>query len=248
MGKVSCVFGFHLEGKIIISIDSWRAEGSSQPAYFPVTRLPIEIDVISYHILNRHRITPRNVHDKLRIPAPPPPPEPLVLSVRELWEDERRRRVAKGLDPTPDIPKVASASKRGKGEGWVSEARNWEALVERIQKEQGKTQSAKSTTWESWVMTTFESVQVLWPEPFKTWRPSGRDPSAKSATSSGSETNPFNHPSSGEQVKAEEMVQIDEEWFKGVSQDLNLDENGEFRDDDEDWERWHHENQGTNVA
>lgn len=233
---------------MIFIIYSWLAEDSSQPAYFPVTRLPLEIDVISYHILNRHRITPRNIHDKLRIPAPSPLSEPLVLSVRELWEDERRRRIAKGLDPTPDIPKVASASKRGKGEGWVSEARNWEALEERIREEQGKTQSAKNTTWESWVMTTFESVQALWPEQFKTWKPSGRDPSAKSATSSGSETNPFNHPSSGVQVNSEEMVQIDEDWFKGVSQDLNLDENGMFRDDDEDWERWHHENQGTNFA
>ena len=165
---------FHLEGKVINRIDFCRTEGSSQPAYFSVTRLRIDI---SYHILNRRRITPRNIHDKLRIPAPPLPPEPLVLSVRELWEDERRRRVAKGLDPTPDVPKVASASKRGMGEGWVSEARNWEALDERMSKEQGKTQSEKSTTWESWDMTTFESMHDLRPEPFKTWRP-GRDPSA----------------------------------------------------------------------
>ena len=111
-------------------------------------------------------------------------------------EDERRHRVAKGLDPTSDVPKVASASKRGKGEGWVSEARNWEALDERIRKEQGKTQSEKSTAWESWDVTTFESMHDLRPEPFKTWRPSGRDPSAELATSSGSETNPFNYPRS----------------------------------------------------
>jgi hypothetical protein len=150
------------------------------------------------------------------------------------------------LDPTPDLHKIASASKRGKGEGWVSEARNWETLEERIREERGKTQPTQSTTWESWVMNTFESVQALWPEPFKTWRPAGSS-SAKSATSSGSETNPFNQPSSDEQGKAEEMVQIDEDWFKGVSQDLNLDENAMFRDEDEDWEKWHHENQGTNV-
>src|SRR5258706_14235418 len=97
-------------------------------------------------------------------------------------------------------------------------------------------------------MTTFESVQALWREPFKTWRPSGRDPSDKSATSSGSETNPFNHPSSGVQVKAEEMVQIDEEGFKGVSQNLNLDENGMCRDGDEDWKSGHHENEGTDLS
>ena len=151
------------------------------------------------------------------------------------------------------MPKIASANKRGKGTGWVSEARNWEALEERIRQERGKSQPTKSTptAWASWVMTTFESVQALWPEPFKTWRPSGSDPSANfaTATSSGSETNPFNRLSSGEQVKAEEeeMVQIDEEWFKRVSQGLNLDENAMFRDDDEDWERWHQENQGTNV-
>jgi DNA polymerase zeta len=171
-----------------------------------------------------------------------------VLSVRELWEDERRRRIAKGLDPTPDLPRIASASKRGKGEGWVSEARNWEALEERIRKEQGKTEPTKSTAWESWVMTTFESVQALWPEPFKTWRPAGWDPSAKSVSSSGNETNPFNRPSSDEQKKAGEVAQVDEEWLKGVSQnDLNLDENAAFGDDDEGWERWHHESQGANI-
>ena len=153
--------GFHFKGKVIISIDFWRAEGSSQPAYFLVTRLPIEIDAISYHILNRRRITLRNVHDKLRIPAPPLPPEPLALSVRSLWEERAPPPCCKGIGPDARCTQSRECKQTREGRGVGSEARNWEALDERIQKEQGKTQSAKSTTWEGWIMTTFKSVHAL---------------------------------------------------------------------------------------
>src|SRR6266540_3718180 len=97
-------------------------------SYFRESRLPLEVDVIAPQILNRHRISPRNIHHRLHIPAPPPSSEQLVLSVRELWEDERRHRQELGLQPSPEIPIDPSESTRGKGGEWVAEARWWNEI------------------------------------------------------------------------------------------------------------------------
>jgi DNA polymerase zeta len=60
---------------------------------------PLEIDVLPHQILNRLRLKPRQLHhdfvELLRQPLDPN--EKLVPAVAELWEDERRRRAAKGL-------------------------------------------------------------------------------------------------------------------------------------------------------
>ncbi|KAI0639404.1 hypothetical protein C8Q77DRAFT_1204904 [Trametes polyzona] len=139
--------------------------------HFRQTRLPLEVDAIAPHILNRHKLSARNLHHKLTIPAPPMPPEPLVLSVRELWEDERQRRIAKGLSPSPDVPKDFSANSRGSGGGWVAEARWWEEIRKRIEREAGREVVPPRMSWERWVMTTFESIEALWADEYKTWRP-----------------------------------------------------------------------------
>ncbi|KAJ7293585.1 DNA polymerase zeta, catalytic subunit [Mycena rebaudengoi] len=105
------------------------------------TRMPLEVDASAYHILNRLRVNARNLHHKLVIPAPLLPPEPLVLSVRELWDDERNRRRARS------------------GGEWVAEARYWDAIRKRIESERESTSAAPKAEndWGNWVMTTFES-------------------------------------------------------------------------------------------
>ncbi|KAI0724555.1 hypothetical protein C8T65DRAFT_704388 [Cerioporus squamosus] len=145
--------------------------GFKDSPYFRQTRMPLEVDAAAHQILNRNKLTPRNIHHKLTIPAPPLPPEPLVLSVRELWEDERQRRLAKGLPPSPEIPRDLSANSRGSGGDWVAEARWWEEIRKRIERERGREAVPPRMSWEKWVMTTFESVEALWEAEYKTWRP-----------------------------------------------------------------------------
>ncbi|KAJ7492610.1 hypothetical protein FB451DRAFT_1022509 [Mycena latifolia] len=149
----------------------------SQPAFqmsplFRQTRMPLEVDVAAFHILNRLRLTARNLHHNLLIPAPHLPPEPLVLSVRELWEDERNRRRSRGLDPSPDMPVDPSESSRTSRGEWVAEARWWDDVRKRIENESETVEHLEpENDWEKWVMTTFESVQALWEEPWRTWKP-----------------------------------------------------------------------------
>ena len=147
--------------------------------YHRQTRMSLEVDTPAPQVLNRHKLRARNMHHKLTIPAPVLPSEPLVLSVRELWEDERKRRVAKGLTPSPEIPKDLSANSRGPGGDWVSEARWWEEIRKRIDRERGREVVPLMMSWEKWVMTTFESVEALWEEQYKTWKPHGSQDDAK---------------------------------------------------------------------
>lgn len=141
--------------------------------YFRQSRMPLEVDVIAPQILNRRRLSMRNLHHQLNIPAPPLPPEPLVLSVRELWEDERQRRRAHGLHPSPEIPLDPSDSSREPGGAWVAEARWWEELRIKMERERGMEAPAPegSTGWEHWTMSTFESVEALWETSWKVWQP-----------------------------------------------------------------------------
>ncbi|KAF5370238.1 hypothetical protein D9615_010070 [Tricholomella constricta] len=157
------------------SLESSERIFNSSP-YFRQTRMPLEVDVIAPHILNRHSVSARNLHHKLEIPTTPLAPEPLVLSVRELWEDERKRRAARGLNPSPEIPVDPSDSCRSAGGDWVAEAQWWEELrkkIERDRVEEGSIQPSASG-WENWVMTTFESIEALWEEPWRVWRPASQ--------------------------------------------------------------------------
>jgi DNA polymerase zeta len=141
--------------------------------YFRQSRMPLEVDVAAHQILNRRLLSARNIHHKLAIPSPSLPSEPFVLSVRELWDDERRRRLAKGLPPTPVLPIDSSKMSRGHGGEWVAEARWWEEVRKRIEKERDPepTFTYSAELWEKWVMTTFESVEALWEAEWRTWKP-----------------------------------------------------------------------------
>lgn len=153
--------------------------------YFRQSRLPLEVDVISPQILNRLRIDARYIHHQLNIPAPRFPSDPLVLSVRELWDDERARRQARGLHPSPEMPIDPSDSSRAPGGAWVAEARWWDAMRERIEEDTQHTHQEPMTTallWESGTITTFESVEALWEEHWKTWKPTSEQHNEEEAT------------------------------------------------------------------
>lgn len=173
--------------------------------YFRESRMPLEVDVVSHQILNRHQLAARELHHKLTIPAPLSPPEPLIISVRELWDDERRRRVARGLSPSPEIPVDPSESSRGPGGEWVAEARWWDEVRKRIEKEREEDVGlgTSSQVWERFVMTTFDSIQALWDKEYKTWKRRPLEPDEKKdedTTQFGvenEEVNPFEHASNG---------------------------------------------------
>ncbi|KAL1679814.1 hypothetical protein EV122DRAFT_276721 [Schizophyllum commune] len=141
-------------------------------SYFRQSRMALEVDVVAHQILNRHRLTARNIHHQ--IPEPPFPPEPQVPSVRELWEDERQRRQARGLDPSPEMPVDLSDSSRGPGGDWVSEAQYWEEISKRIEQDRADPPppvDPKAKAWEKYAMTTFESIEALWDEEWRVWKP-----------------------------------------------------------------------------
>jgi DNA polymerase zeta len=169
--------------------------------HFRQSRMPLEVDVAAHQILNRRLLSARNIHHKLAIPSPPLPSEPFVLSVRELWDDERRRRLAKGLSPTPALPIDSSKMSRGHGGEWVAEARWWEEVRKRIEKERDLESTFTNSVelWEKWVMTTFESVEALWEAEWRTWKPARKEATTghngQSAHTSKAEDkeNPFAH-------------------------------------------------------
>ncbi|KIP11956.1 hypothetical protein PHLGIDRAFT_510248 [Phlebiopsis gigantea 11061_1 CR5-6] len=178
--------------------------------YYRQTRMALELDVAAHHILSRHHLSPRNHNHKLTIPAPPLPDEPVVLSVRELWEDERRRRAERGLSPSPPRPKDLSERLRGSGGEWSAEARWWDELGKRIEAERALIVGSKDgeRSWERWVMTTFQSVEALWEDEWRTWKPSHRD----------AEENPYEVPAIGRSSQPQNLQFAD----TGLDVDENL--------------------------
>ena len=135
------------------------------------SRMELEVDIVAFHVLNRHALSARNIHHKLSIPGPKLPTDPLVLSVRELWEDERRRRTSKGLDPSPELPVDPSESSRRFGGDWIAEARWWDEIKRRIEAERDQGELYQDKAWEKWIPTTFESLDGLWADGYRAWKP-----------------------------------------------------------------------------
>jgi DNA polymerase zeta len=83
---------------------------------------------------------------------------------------------------------------RGHGGDWVAEARWWDELRKRIERERNPepTVVGRAESWEKWVMTTFESVEALWEPEWRTWKPD-RDETISHTPGSGTEDieNPF---------------------------------------------------------
>lgn len=148
-------------------------ESLPKSPYFKESRLPLELDICSHQIQNRHLLESRDIHSSLRIPAPLLPPDPLIHSVRELWEDERRRRISNGLSASPDMPKILSEHRRSKGGDWTDLERLQKLLTKKCDQEktEGKVYRERNKSWEKWVMSTFESVEALWGSNRRIWRP-----------------------------------------------------------------------------
>ncbi|KAF5313110.1 hypothetical protein D9619_003181 [Psilocybe cf. subviscida] len=259
---------FDLHGCGVINLEHALERGpqaedddSSQPTtaplfglspYFRESRVQLEVDAIAPHIFNRHRLTARHLHHKLEIPAPLLPPEPLILSVRELWDDERKRRQALGLDPSPEIPADPSESSRAPGAGWISEARWWDEIKNRIQHGETSLDPAVDSKWSEWhhgVMTTFESVEAIWEKQYRSWKPlkklskvdDGKPQDAPvdynwdSKTISDQEVKDEQIDVDISMLSTGDMSQIDQEddlnWRDGILGDLN-DDDAENEDED----------------
>jgi DNA polymerase zeta len=224
-----CDFGLYGCGWIDLG-EVWQRgnvledDGEGEPSMFKPSlqfcesRMVLEVDVASHQILNRHILIARNSHHKLEILATPLTPEPLVPSVRELWEDERSRRRANGLPPSPDIPIDLSANSRRPGGGWAAEARWWDEIRKRIEKERAFQNeiNGDGKDWEKGVMTAFESVEALWEDPWKVWKPEalgGR------SDRKDREENPFGAASNKPDGEAEDDVDVNETILQ--SQEMN---------------------------
>jgi hypothetical protein len=216
---------------------TWRIDGFDV-SRFPVsplaksTRSNLEFDTQAYQILNRHLMTARSVPPILEIPpalptlpnsttgcAPTSTPEPLVHSIRELWDAERARRASLGLDPSPLMPVEATPSQRGPGrEGcWEGSQRHNEELQARIEAEKGEWEpKEKLEMWECLAWTTLESTEMLWGPQWRTIRKEPQEdhlvrdpqqelsdsphPDGQPVNSQGSSSNPFeSSPDAGEE-------------------------------------------------
>ncbi|SJL04429.1 related to DNA polymerase zeta, catalytic subunit [Armillaria ostoyae] len=212
---------------------------------FRQSRSPLEVDTQAYHILNRHALAARHLHHELKIPAPATPNEPLILSVRELWDDERRRRAARGLPPSPELPVDLSSSSRGPGGEWVAEARWWEEIQKRIENErhQEPLVTDRKEGWEKWAMTTFQSVEALWEDSYKIWKPEGATNTHDERQLSNAEANELPDGITDDvdvdiaMLSSQEMnknVQMEEDaWAKMLDQEQNdADDDDEYNYDD----------------
>ena len=218
---------------------------------FRESRMALEVDVASHQILNRLRLGARNIHHELKIPSMVTPDEPLVPSVKELWEDERSRRRANGLSPSPELPIDPSENSRGPGGNWDAGASLWDEVNKRIEQERanGSVLRQGESDWERWIMTTFESVEALWEEPWRVWNPSpsssleGKDGKSLAVEDEPAE-NPFEMMSAGSspRIKTEEStesnldVDVDEDFCSSqeMSKFVQL--------EDGDWEKFFEQN------
>ncbi|KZT52402.1 hypothetical protein CALCODRAFT_520743 [Calocera cornea HHB12733] len=170
----------------------WNSENTPAELVHSVQPVPVrstrsynvlELDISAWDILNRHSLPGRSIPSRL---APPfsgagDPDELFVHSVRELWEDERRRRAAKGMDPTPPRPKETARTVDPERTRWVASDRLWsevDARIEREKEKPGKVTPAdenKPIPWEAWLMTPFESVEALFPRHEQRRRQKRRD-------------------------------------------------------------------------
>ncbi|CEQ38813.1 SPOSA6832_00268 [Sporobolomyces salmonicolor] len=104
-----------------------------------VSHCPLEIDLPASALLNRRDLAPRHLHDSFIEKLSPEEVttyEKLVRSVQELWDDERRRRSARGetgpTDLKDDAPRVWD-SRDPHDPIWRSEADNRKKMREKAE-------------------------------------------------------------------------------------------------------------------
>lgn len=152
-----------------------------------MSHCPLEIDLNVESILNRFATTPRNIHHDFTELFKPStgPPEKLVLSVKELWDDERRRCEARGdsgphefvdsterewdTNPTEwqseeklrqrlDELAVADGKAYRSRAGFANKRPSFPTFVSETQKSEGV-----KTFWLDQIRTTFEQVDATYP-------------------------------------------------------------------------------------
>jgi DNA polymerase zeta len=207
--------------------------------YFRQSGMALEFDTAAPLIMNRHNISSRHLHHRLIIPQPPSSSEPLVLGVRELWDDERHRRIAAGLPPSPDLPQDPSANSRGKGGGWMAEAHWWDQLRQRIEKDRDMAVIMSDSGWERWIMTTFESIEALWEDEYRVWKPvhqaQERNPYADLNGSSPQDVKPISQSSVevNEALLFSQELSVSEEQGDALEANLGADDKDHLTDDDQ---------------
>lgn len=132
----------------------------------------LEADVHCADILNRLALRARSMHHNFDERDDLEGSEKLVPSLTGLWEEEQRRRLKAGLNPT--VPKPESLGEKrqlrhGDAPKWLAEDRMRAALDARLNLEKQKmhaddrhrTTFTKLHPFDSHIVTTFESVNVL---------------------------------------------------------------------------------------
>ncbi|PLW35952.1 hypothetical protein PCASD_12701 [Puccinia coronata f. sp. avenae] len=94
----------------------------SQMAHLDLTKssyCPIELDCTVTDIMNRHWVKERQLHHDFVefLKHPLPEDEKLVQSVKELWEDERKRRQKRGQTGPEEVRETGAASQRDYSRG-----------------------------------------------------------------------------------------------------------------------------------
>jgi DNA polymerase zeta len=98
---------------------------------------PIELDCTVADIMNRHWVKERQLHhDFVELLRPPiPEDEKLVQSVKELWEDERKRRQKRGQTGPEEVRETGPSSQRdyprGEQPQWFMEP-NFRTQIEEL--------------------------------------------------------------------------------------------------------------------
>lgn len=149
----------------------------------------LEADCHVSDILNRYRISERRLHQDFTefLYSPIPEDEKLVNSVKELWEDERRRRRDRGEKGPEEVRESGSGSqrdyKRGEQPTWATETKLREDIARladrdrRRRTEKYGLNAFNNLNFEAyvrpeaqlqhrWVRTTFEAVDAIFPQ---TW-------------------------------------------------------------------------------
>ncbi|PWN52328.1 putative catalytic subunit of DNA polymerase zeta UPR-1 [Violaceomyces palustris] len=136
----------------------------------------LELDASAPWIINRRKLQARNLHHDFdeKQPEEDEVSEKLVPSMRGLWEDERLRRIAKGISGSIPTPGTQGGSRKygiGESPEWNSEERMRLLLAKRLAEEKTRTVErerrpqnfTKAHSLDDYIMTAFEAVEVFHP-------------------------------------------------------------------------------------
>lgn len=205
------------------------------PSLTKTSYCTLEIDCHVSAIMNRHIVQERSLHDDFHelVGNPIFGDEKLVHSVKELWEDERRRRQARGMTGPHEVSESGPSSQRiyGKGEQpeWAMEPdyrQQIKALVDQDLRKRAETRFESFVKPQSHlsnlIPTTFQAIEAIhistWirdetnENPFGVWAINGigisRLDTEKGGRTGSPETIKMNGPSRGEEEEVCESIDV----------------------------------------